>query len=219
MQDQWRHESGGLNGRPPEKYRCTAVRKNGRRCWKWGTKQSGYRLCAHHGGTIARDVVQVSHLPMFYKKKLNKTLTDMVADSLDGDPREALNLYEELALVRVLAAETVGLYSAASESGKMEAMQAAGALMAEALGQVKTMCEAASRVETTGKDKFSVHTLKSIIHQIVRIAHKVLKEHPELALQFEQLVRNEIKMPNENEGTSITPDADVLEMDGTVPAA
>lgn len=213
-------------GAPPEHLQCKANRTNRKRCRKW--KLVGSNYCQFHGGRRAANKLknphdlEVSHLPSFYRKQLTDTLADLVDSALEGDPREALNLYEELALMRVASSEAVRLYSLSTkvEGSKGDELRTSASLiMAEALKNVSSMCESAARIESVGKDKYSVHSLKAIIHQIVRIAHGVLHQYPELALQFEQAVRNEIRLPTEISGTNITPDLDVKEMDTTVPAA
>jgi len=207
-----------MSGPPPENSprRCHARRRNGERCRRWALRGRDY--CQFHGGR--RGPVRTDRLPMFYSRQLNRTLQEAVESQLEMAPREQLALFEELALMRLTAQRTVSMWNAAVETGKPETEQMAVALMVEALKNVEHMCTAAARVESTAADKVSIHTLKAFVSQIVRIAYETMgEEHVELARKFEKLVREEIKLPSEEEGTTLTPDADVTRMDDTVPNA
>ncbi len=213
----WRKD-GKLTGAPPDHYQCQANRRNGKRCRKWRLTYSKY--CQFHGGRRRSSIVRISHLPLFYSQHLSDTLTQRLADCVDGDPREALNLFEELALTRIAASEMVKLFAAAEKvdgDKGAELRTTASVLMCDALKNVQAMCEAAARIENQGKDKYSIHSLKAIINQLVRIAYTVFKDHPEKAAEFKRLVDEEVKMPNEAIGTTLTPDRDVQDMDETVP--
>ena len=201
-------------GRPPDERRCKRIRSNGLQCGKWA--MVGYDVCRTHGGNARKSNIK-KRMHVFYAAVLGDTLTERIKDLIEAP--DVMTLREELALMRHAASNTVKLYAVACASGKEEAVLAAGALMADALKQVADMCERAARVESQGDDKISVMHIQVIVNQITRIAHRVLgEEHLALAQEFERLVRTEVRLPKTGvEGTSITPDQDVLEMDETVP--
>lgn len=157
-------------------------------------------------------------MPLFYSKYLTNSIADVVAEQMGSDPRETLNLFEELALMRLASGDAVALWTAAQTSDDPKTRYAAGCIMADALKNVSTLCQQAASIESQGKDKFSVHTLRSIVNQIVRIAYRVFDEDLAKAQAFEALINEEIRLPSTgDEGTNITPDMDVLDMDESVP--
>lgn len=164
-------------------------------------------------------------MPRLYSKYLNTALEEVVGQVMGEDPREALNLFEELALMRISAGEAIKLYGAALKIGDeqkgQELRMSAAAVMAQALGNVQSMCEAAARVESQGKDKFSVHTLRAIIDQITLVAHATFKDHPDLVMKFQRDIKEQVRIPAAGgaEGTHLTPDKDVMGMDATIPSS
>jgi len=159
---------------------------------------------------------------MFYAKDLSTTIAQAVEEHLQTDPSEQLALFEELALMRHTASSALKLYSAAMTTNDLQTQATAAELVRHVLGEVARMCEAASRVQAAGKDKFSIHNLAYVVTRITKIAYKVFgddEEGMQKARQFEELIRNEVKLARDVEGTTITPDADVVEMDETIPRA
>lgn len=219
----WRRD-GKTYGIPPPRFQCEAIRKNGKRCRKWRLRDK--RTCQFHGGRsrTGSPYQTVMTLPRLYSKHLSGTLLDAVEHVMGQDPREALNLFEELALMRVAAGDAIKLYNAAhtveGEKGDAIRTQAAG-LMAQALSNVQSMCESAARIELQGKDKLSIHSLKAVVDQVVYISYKVFKDHPDLVKKFQETIAEQVRMPKASgiEGTDITPDRDVVEMDETIPAS
>ena len=214
----------GKGGGPPDGHerQCQAKsRHTGKRCKRWAL--IGARTCQFHGGRTAQNrVVPTDHLPMFYAKVLNKTITEIVEQQLESDPAEQVGVFEELALVRVHAQQAVALYNAATEGDevKSETVMAAGSLMVDVLQTVADFAKTASTISSQQAGKFSIHNLRHVINQIVRIAYDVFGEkYDVLAKEFERQVRERIRMPNEVDGTHLTPDLDVTEMDDMIPAA
>jgi hypothetical protein len=152
---------------------------------------------------------------MFYSKHLTGTLKAYVETCTGIDPNDQLSLFEELALVRHLAGDSIRLYQGAQQSGKPELLSGATALMREALSHVVKTCEAAARIDALAKDKISIHNLTFLVEQIVRIAFKTLDEDD--ARRFEVMVRSEIRIQSGPDGTMLTPDMDVTAMDDTIP--
>lgn len=188
-----------------------------KRCRRWALKNK--RFCAFHGGRHSSRPVRIDHLPKFYSSQLSDTLAERVQEMLSGAPAEQLRLYEELALVRLTAQDAVQLYDIAHKEGAdIEARMTAGVILREILGDVVKTCEAAAKVEATARDKVSVHNLQFILNQVVRIAYELFEpDNHELAVEFEKSIRVNVRMPDEIQGTSVTPDMDVNEMDLSVP--
>jgi hypothetical protein len=204
----------------PRQCQAKLRKKNGKKCNRWA--MTGARFCHLHGGRrSANNNVRIGHLPMWYSKHLSKTIAEAIEESLAVDPSEQLSLYEELAIMRHTATTAVTLYSKAHEvqdpKKRDEAIAAAGALLQEAMRSVASMCEAAGRVESNKKDKFSIHNLHYVVNRIVQISHKVFHDQPDKAKEFERLIRSEVKLADDVSGTSITPDQDVIDMDMTIP--
>lgn len=175
---------------------------------------------------------------MFYKGRLTTTLQAAVDESLGLTGTEQISLYEELALVRHGAGLAVQQYGEAlellelSEKNKAvvgeDAVKKAKAVVNEAadamlnqLKRVEYFCSAIARIEAATKDKVTIHTLNGVVKQMVRLMYQTCgTDNQHLAEQFEALTREKIVLPaseNQVTGTSITPDADVLAMDDTVP--
>ncbi len=210
---------GKLQGKPPPQFQCQRIKRDGLQCRRWRLK--GYEYCEVHrkgGHTIKR---KVDKLPVLYRYKLRETLQDKVSVLMGENPREALNLFEELALTRIAANQSVMLFDKAHdiENGekRVEAVAACAAMMSECLKSVQSMCESAARIESQGKDKYSIHSIKVIVDQVVLICHRVFKDYPELVLEFQEAIKQHVRLPDESNGTSITPDQDVLDMDSTIP--
>lgn len=160
--------------------------------------------------------MRVKLLPRFYSKELTDTLRDYVEESLGSAPHEQLNLFEELAIMRATTAETIKLFSAAQQSSDQETRVAAAVLVQDALKSVVSTCEAAARIEASGKDKISVHSVAHVVGQIVRIAYAVFGNEAEVKV-FETQIREEVKIIGEKSGTDLRPDVDVTSMDSTIP--
>lgn len=210
---------GKLQGKPPPEFQCQRIKRDGLRCRKWRLK--GYDYCEFHkkGGLTVQG--RVRKLPPLYRYKLRESLQDKMIELMGEDPREALNLFEELALMRIAAGQAVTLFDKAhdveDEGKRLELLMSTASLMGGCLKEVQSMCESAARVESQGKDKYSIHSMKVIIDQIVLVSHKVFKAHPALVLEFQEAINEHVRLPTENVGTSITPDQDVLDMDDTIP--
>lgn len=164
---------------------------------------------------------------MFYSKVLGPTLSEIVKDAVGQSPTEQLAVFEELALIRAAALPAVAMYDKLKENQslppekKQEALLAAGQIMTAHLKEVISTAEAASRLLNAGKDKFSVHNLQFVVNQIVVAFGEVCgTEHQDLAEQLEAICRNHLKLVAQDpsaQGTELTPDQDVMDMDGTVP--
>ena len=206
--------------------------KAGRRCHAFHMKDRLF--CWFHGGCRrtreGRDIVRISHLPRFYSRQLGKTLHEAVEEHLSAAPEEQINLFEELALTRVIAGDAVALYSATCEALKDKpaddkqahaAKDLAGSIVIDAMKHVSDVCTKAAQIEAQAKDKFSVHSVTHVVNQIIRVMYELCEpEHHDIAVKFEHAVRTQVKLPRiTTDGTELTPDEDAVAMDATVPKA
>lgn len=145
-----------------------------------------------------------------------------------NSPAEQLDLYEELALMRDVAGRAVQTYAEAVElaaskpesTDAKELMMLAGCAMKEHLDDIVKTVESISRIENGAKDKVSIAQLHFFIDSILRCSHQVYADDEQKAMQFAELVRMQIKLPSLGvNGTMLTPDADVMAMDASVPPA
>lgn len=171
-------------------------------------------------------------MPRFYSKVLTKTLAAFVEEACDSPIADQTQVIEELALMRHGTSQVVALYDAVvgkleeeRDPAKAAKLREAAAMIAtqmkEDLKEVAKVCETAARIEAMAKDKVSVHSISHVVNQMVRLMHTVCgEENVAIAEEFERRVREEVKLPSTGpEGTNITPDMDVLEMDDLVPRA
>ena len=97
-------------GDHPRRCQCFIKRK-GRQCGRWALVNSNYCQLQFVRRSAKRDV-KVGHLPRFYSKVLSKTLASFIDDSLGSAPSEQMAVFEELALMRHAANQSVTLYDA-----------------------------------------------------------------------------------------------------------
>lgn len=215
--------SGFLQGAPPEGHprQCKRQRRTGHRCRKWAITGSEY--CQFHGGSGKRAKVRNNHLPKFYSKYLTDTLNEALEQQLELDSHEQLNLQEELALMRLSSGQAMALWAAAQQlpkdnANRDEMIMSAALVMREALQSVAQLCKDAASVEAARKDAITPMDLKQIVNQLVRLLYSVCgEEHEDIARRFELRVKDEIRLPNDIEGTTLNPTQDVIDMLATIP--
>jgi len=211
-------ETYKIGGQAPQGHarQCQGTSTHTRlQCRRWALKERNY--CARHGGRQTFGA-KVNRLPRMYSHLLGGTMEETMDAMLDESPAEQIQLFEELALTRVVCQDAVKLFAAAQQ-GSDEQKILAQQIMCDALKFVKDMCEGAAKVDSNAKDKFSVQHVRHIANQITKCAHEAFGvDNPEAVKHFAELLKTKVKMPSaENEGTDITPDQDVTEMDATIP--
>lgn len=160
---------------------------------------------------------------MAYSKTLSKALSEAVERHRDT----GLDLTEELTLTRVAAEDAVTFYDAAClsiEEGVLTgaqadlARQSAGTMMKMALSEVASMAHKAAAVAESRSNMLSGVALSNVLAQVIEAAHRVLgDEGADKAKALAAEIRK-IRAPNSAAiGTTLTPDADVLAMDDTIP--
>jgi hypothetical protein len=214
-------------GQAPEghPHQCVATaRGTGLRCRRFAV--NGGTRCINHNGRQdkhnRRKRYIVGRLPVWYRKVLNVNLAKFVEEQTEQARAVQVEVFDELALFRAEAVRSVALYSAADSlqddnPKKGALLESAGALMRERLEQVVKVAETAARIYNAGKDKLSAGNLQGVVDQITLIAYEVLQDQPDKAAEFANLIRTKLTVQDAVEGTSLTPDQDALDMDGTVP--
>lgn len=213
-----------LNGAPPEGHdrQCHAksrVTKN--RCRRWAL--TGRDYCQFHGGR--RSLAQKSGMPRHYTKHLGQTLRSRIEELTNEAHYEQVQLYEELALTRVILERAVVLAEPALMNGNMEPKikVLAMAAMGEAIDGVKELVLAAAKLENDARDKVSIRVLDLFVLQVLRAIYRACDD-PEVALKIEEEMQSSISLPSSDQnlalpatdGTSLTPDEVVREMDETI---
>jgi hypothetical protein len=169
---------------------------------------------------------------VFYSGVLKGTLKEYMDQATGQPPHEQLKIFDELNLVRHVNMQVVALYQAAYEAYtneqdskqkelRLQSLMQAGLMMRDCCDQVTQLADRAAKIESNLSGKVSVHDIGYVVNQIVRIMYRTVEEQgapPTLAVAFEQMVNDEVKLPGiVARGTLITPDQDVLDMDSTIP--
>lgn len=209
------------------------------RCKRWALK--GKKYCFKCGqrskpqiAEAARYVTRNKMTIRFYRKFLGPSLREAMEEMLCAREDEQMSLLEELALMRNMAGEAIGLYQGAlsigllpngqpdptKEQARRLAITNAVSLMSASLEQVRVMAKTASDISAQGKDKYSIATLEVIVEQIVKMVDQCFGDNDEGIKAFNLLIRENLKIPKRGvDGTELTPDQDVLDMDATIPRA
>ena len=200
-----------------------------------------YMQRAKIGNVAGRKYSQLQRLPMAYSKYLSESLADRLQDLVARPLREQINAVEELGLMEIAATDAVQLYNLVeqtteSELQKLETLDegetkknavvrdvlqqrmAAGMLMKDALQGVVDAREQVQRIANDKRTSIAVQDLALLVSQFVEIAYEVFGENNiELVNEYAARVRS-VKLPRDgSEGTTLTPDMDVMAMDKTIP--
>lgn len=195
---------------------CKAKRRrDGELCCKWAVPDRNY--CKFHNGHIGGKGPRVNRLPVFYAKRLSGTLKEVIETSLDVPVSEQCSVLEELAVMRETAMQVMLLFEAALINKNQELITSAGILVKDALKDIVATAKIAQDIENNAKDKLSVHALGHVVNQIVKLAYEAFKHDLASAKEFERLIHARLVIPVEQDGTTLTPDQDAMEMDSTVP--
>ncbi len=213
-----------------ENPRCIAMVQSsltGRRCKYEAEPDTDPPRCSQHLHTDERRGPNGYHMSRYYLKCLRPTLAAKLEEAVDSlGSLDALDLTEELALIRVAAGDAVEQYAKAQEiSGddakSTELKMITGQMMISRLQDVAKMCEAAG---SSAELKVRLQTafasvMTSVITSIAHAAWEVFGDDYRVK-DFEELIRTKLEARGHGvEGTEITPDRDVIEMDETIPDA
>ena len=215
-----------LNGSPPADHerRCqgkSLVRKA--RCEKWAL--TGSKYCQFHGGRSR--VSRVGRMKRVYSQHLGPTLKKRLEEMLDASHDDQVQLYEELALSRIMAQEAVALAdialsSANDDKGNGVSKGLAIDIVQKSLIVVKDFALAAAKLETDAKNTVSLRVVDLFIAQIMKSIAAVLGEDTKTVELIESHIAENVRIPSSRdpnvsiEGTTLTPDKMVEAMDDTI---
>lgn len=184
---------------------------------------AGSIYCKRCGGNLgAEKQLQMSKIKI-YRTSLGPTLAAFVEDVLSLPENEQLRLNEEVAVVRGRLDEAFKLrlmaYSLPAENVQRQGIIAnAEAMVTECLNQVRIFCKDMAQINSMSKDKFSASAIQDVMGQFTRLIDLTFADCPEQLAKFRVLVESEIRLPQMNaNGTLLTPDMDVTDMDSTIP--
>lgn len=158
-----------------------------------------------------------------YYRQMGPKLQAFVDECIAQPESDQFNLTQELALSRDLLDEAIGLYEKAkalkdNDPRKNSLLATAGSLLATASKEVRETCRVGAEVFNTAKDKYSVHTLLDVVSQIKRMIRQCFEHDPDALEVFDNMLSERLRLPKiGTDGTTITPDADVMAMDDSIP--
>ena len=195
-----------MSGAPPEGHpnQCKAKSQRTRqRCRRWALVTSEY--CQFHGGRRAAVFyckTGKNRLPRFYSKFLGPKLKERVEELLNAPHDEQVSLYEELAIARSNACQALKLAQPLFDDddlkGKLtdEIKSLMIQTLGQAMGEVKDLVLAASKLEKEAGDKVSLKVVNLIVMQIVLAINDVCgSEHLGLAEAIGRAVDERVRLP------------------------
>ena len=164
---------------------------------------------------------------------LSRTLQDRLDRYADVESQQ-ISLREELGLHRAAAQDAIDTFGQALDlreayrksptksdelSRRLEdAVTSTASSMRDVLRSVQACAVDAARVEIVSKGHFTLPAVRAIISQVARLMHEVCgEEHVDLAVELERRLMSDIRVAVIEEGTLLTPDMDVSDMDSMVP--
>lgn len=191
-------------------------------CWKCWKRWEYPRLKSAGNYDPTTDDNTVARL-RYYKDRMGPKLNAFVEECLAQPESDQYNLSEELAVARDLLGEAIELYERAkllpdANPNKSLMLVNAGSMLSNASKEVREICKTGADVFDKAKDKFSIHAIVEIVGQVKRLIRQCFG-HDELGLEeFDRVLTKELRLPRiGNDGTTITADQDVIDMDATVP--
>lgn len=171
-----------------------------------------------------RSVLEV--VPVVYSKFLSDSLRERIEELASKPVDEQFDLRQEFALVRQTALDAAILYDAASalprENPRSDIERIkAGKRLRAVLRDVFDLAEKMVRIAyAPNRAQVSITNIGLVLDQVATVAYDVFGEEPEMIDKITLLSQRlrEVRLPREDEGTTLTPDADVLEMDASVPS-
>lgn len=183
--------------------RCQAARYGDRkRCQRWAC--IGRKYCQFHGGATSLVVKgQRNRIPVSYRDALMPTLAQRLHEYSNSDNRaEALELYEEIGMSRVLAQQMIGLMNAACDPTKtiaLETQLSTIRLAQEAMNHVGELVTKMARIARDKDDAVNVKVLGFFVHQLINVIYDKMKPLGEqgevIAKQIAQAIGTDIKLP------------------------
>lgn len=178
-----------------------------------------------------------------YGRRIGPKLKALVAEQLEN-PKH-LDVREELAIIRHVNAERLGLLSAVMEmpegptedarAAQREMKSAAEALVMQSNQDVIAACEKVAKIDTLAASNTSPYAIDLVVRQICQFVHRIFgadiitdkddeatiilkQEAHERIRLFEEALDTQLELPSiKGRGTTITPDQQVIAMDGMIP--
>lgn len=201
-------------------HRCQALHKTTReRCKKYAVR--GSKFCVQHGGRLKgrikpqNKVMSREFMSAGYLQHVGPTLKKQLEHFLSKPHDEQVSLYEELAVARATATQALKLASplfedqtnATPEMKKLLNDPAFKALalstLNDAMGRVKDLVVAASKIEKDAEDKVSVKVINLFILQILRAIESVVGDDRELLMKINDAIDTQVKMPLNDKSDAI----------------
>jgi len=133
------------------------------------------RATQERADTVARRQAAEGRVPRHYRG-FHESLERVVAEEIEqAEVPEAVNLLEELAVMRAFAQRAVDVHRVAwnSETATEQARVVADALLVDSMQQVAAMCEKTAKVFSLTSDRFTVASLRGILVQVVACVTRV----------------------------------------------
>lgn len=207
--------------------RCEAmvtVSLTGRRCKYDAEPDSDPPRCMGHMWNEERRGARGVYMSRYYLKTLRPALAKKLEDALDEvKGMDQLDVGAELELMRVTARDAVEQYAAAVDlpgDKGLEARVLVGELLNKRLQEVADMVEKTARVQdlrTQLQGAFAV-VMSAVISSVAHAMWETFGDDYRVA-NCVALIESKLQVKNiGSDGTELTPDRDVTEMDDTVPS-
>lgn len=214
-----------ISGGPPLGHarQCQAQsRIHKRQCRRWALKESKY--CQFHGGRSS--VARRTNLPRFYSQKLGPTLQRKIEELLGTSHDDQVNVYEELALMRIAAAQAVKLAEPALMGNRVNdnTKRLAISLMGDALSQVREFVVAAAKIERDAHGRVSIHVVNLFVLQVIRAIYRACGDDTATAERIEAEINATVRLPKDGDadpnividGTHLLPSDAAKDMDASL---
>ena len=192
------------------------------------------------GSTLA--TVFKSERMGFYAKKVGPKLNALITEALET--YKANDISEEITLTRVVATQSVQMYSQLLElpdsalplQARQQILAEAGAMVTRSMEQATRLVERSAKIFALTTDKIDPSAVDAVVKQICRFVYLCFETYKtnqpgyeefdaavnkimvEGVQKFDKMLNEELQLPSLKQlGTSITPDQQTLAMIDTVP--
>lgn len=173
-----------------------------KRCGNFACR--GREFCHFHGGRVPtgkRIKWKNGRVSIYYSKFLGEPLAALADKFASQTPLEAIQIHEEVAVIRAAATKALQFAAAAFQSEKSTdaTKLVATQLIISTMTQVSQVVERAAKIEAMADDKISVKSAVKLIDQIIRVMHDVLgDENNDVIKLIADRITAEVRMPLES---------------------
>jgi hypothetical protein len=213
-----------------QRIRCEGFRRRVRdpvtgervRCKKW--RVNGHKLCREHllrsQGRLRLNLKngyrqKRKYYPVAISKYLSDTLQERIAELNAGSPLDKFDMSADFPVAMQTLIDAAQIYDATFQTNNIEARIAAGQVFRETYKEVADLGANTVDLMTKCRAYIGVQNIPLLVNQFIDAAYEVFGDD-ERVREWAEKIKN-IRLPNENAGTLLTPDMDVKEMDSTVP--